>query len=166
MCSNISSCHRVAIGPGDRLKHLAVRDPRTPVAQNCTALMCAAQAHLPKTVKALVDGGADVHMQSGTKYKTATALHLAVNTRWGRSDDEVEAGAATVQALINGGCLIDAKTDNQWTALEFAATNGIEEAVKLLLAAGADPLSKDEVSRVLVCVCRCAAQVTCVHSVV
>lgn len=48
-----------------------------------------------------------------------------------------------IKALVKSGCRISGKDNNGWTPLHWAAFYGKEEAVKLLLVLGADPLSKN-----------------------
>lgn len=83
-----------------------------------------------ETVRALIDGGADIE---GRSMDDLTPLHAAA---WGGH-------ASAVYALVASGADINAKTDDYFqTPLERAATSGDAETVQALLAAGVKVTSR------------------------
>lgn len=91
-----------------------------------TALMMAAYKHKREEVDALLAKGAKVN-QSGW-----TALHYAASA----------GDLAIMKVFLERGAKVDAFAPTNITPLMFAAREGQEEAVKLLLSAGADPALK------------------------
>jgi len=87
-----------------------------------TALMMAAYKHKREAVDALLAKGAKVN-QSGW-----TALHYAASA----------GDLPIMQLFLARGAKVDAYAPTNITPLMFAAREGQEEAVKLLLASGAD----------------------------
>ncbi len=94
-----------------------------------TALMLASEEGHMKTVRALLDCGANVHAEDegGT-----TALIYACCHK------------ETVEALLDGGAEIDAENDEGVTALLCAATEGETETAKLLIDKGANKEAANE----------------------
>ena len=120
----------------------------------------AAESGDADVLKAFIDEGADVDAASGS----ITPLQLARNVRIVKllidAGANVNAGAKTglgpplnrasglgdadsISALIKAGAKVNNKTSDGITALMLAAEHGNSEAVKILLAAGADALAKD-----------------------
>ena len=91
-----------------------------------TALMMAAYKHKREAVDALLASGARVN-QNGW-----TALHYAASA----------GDIPVMQAFLARGATVDACAPTNITPLMFAAREGQEEAVRLLLASGADPALK------------------------
>ena len=91
-----------------------------------TALMMAAYKHKREAVDALLVKGAKVN-QSGW-----TALHYAASA----------GDIPIMQVFLQRGAKVDAFAPTNITPLMFAAREGQEEAVKLLLASGADAALK------------------------
>ena len=90
-------------------------------------MIAALKGHL-ELVKKLIDRGADIN-------KTGWApLHYAATT----------GQLAIMQLLLDQNAYIDAESPNGTTPLMMAAHYGTPEAVKLLLAAGADPSLKNQ----------------------
>lgn len=87
-----------------------------------TALMMAAYKHKQAAVEALLAKGAKVN-QSGW-----TALHYAASA----------GDLPIMKILLDRDAVVDARAPANITPLMFAAREGQEEAVKLLLASGAD----------------------------
>lgn len=93
-----------------------------------TALMMAAYKHKQANVEAMLAKGAKVN-QSGW-----TALHYAAS-----------AGDLPIMRLfLARQAVVDARAPTNITPLMFAAREGQEEAVKLLLASGANPSLKSD----------------------
>jgi ankyrin repeat protein len=98
---------------------------------NRTALMLSAFNGHTTIAQALLDAGASVHARDITK---RTALMYAAT---GPNPD-------TVQALLSAGSEVNATDGHEdWTALMFAAAEGHQKVVDLLLANKADPTLKD-----------------------
>lgn len=91
-----------------------------------TALMMAAYKHKRVEVDALLAKGAKVN-QSGW-----TALHYAASA----------GDIPIMKVFLERGAKVDAFAPTNITPLMFAAREGQEEAVRLLLSAGADPTLK------------------------
>src|SRR5436190_5805191 len=89
-----------------------------------TALMQAAAFSSTDVVRVMLDGGADVNAAS---QGGATALMWATGN------------AATVRLLLDRGASVNAAMRDGTTALVTAARRGNVEAMRLLLARGADP---------------------------
>ncbi len=100
-----------------------------------TALMYAALYASPATLQLVLDSGADVN---AANTNGSTAL------MWATSD------FAKVRLLLDRGAAVDAKTKDGTTAFVAAAQRGNVEAMRLLLARGANPkASAAEVSSLL-----------------
>ena len=91
-----------------------------------TALMMAAYKHNREAVDALLAKGAKVN-QTGW-----TPLHYAASA----------GDLAIMKVFLERGAKVDALAPTNITPLMFAAREGQEEAVRLLLASGADPSLK------------------------
>jgi ankyrin repeat protein len=94
-----------------------------------TALMYAAARHLTAMIQILVNKGADVNAQNNAG---STAL---MNTAG--AIDSVD-DPQTVQAVLDNGADPDKFDHEGFTALMHAAENGLNGAVRVLIAAGAD----------------------------
>ena len=86
-----------------------------------TILQLAAKNGQTKTVKALIDLGAN----SKASNNGWTALHIAAE----------KGHTETVQILLESGADFEAKDDKKWTALHFAAKNGHAKTVEILTQA-------------------------------
>jgi len=102
----------------------AETDPNARDDAGATALMWAAAVGSPDVLRVLLDRGADVNAATGAG---ATAL------MWATGD------AGKVRVLIDRGATVGAVTRDGTTALVTAARRGNLEAMRVLLAAGADP---------------------------
>lgn len=94
-----------------------------------TALMRAASEGAPKTVRLLIERGADM---SATDFAGKTALHYAAN--YSASVGCLE----RIQQLVDAGADVNARSHSGDTPLICAARAGWVPVVRLLLAAGAD----------------------------
>jgi ankyrin repeat protein len=95
-----------------------------------TALMYAAALATPACLRILIDAGADVN---ATSRAGATALIWAAGDR------------SKILLLLDRGAHIDARSKDGTTTLVSAARRGNTEAMRMLLASGADPkASADE----------------------
>lgn len=94
-----------------------------------TPLLWAAQEAHPETVSALLRLGANLHarLENGQN-----VLHLAAGSV------HYERAAPTLKRLIDAGARVDADDGTGFTALHQAAVRGNADAVRLLLACGAD----------------------------
>ncbi|MEW6363238.1 MAG: ankyrin repeat domain-containing protein [Acidobacteriota bacterium] len=109
------------------LSHGANANARNNV--GATALMSAALDGKADIVQALVTGGADVDAVNNSG---ETALMM------------VKGSAAVARVLIDARANVGLKSQYGSTALMQAARSGKEDAVRLLLYAGADPHARDE----------------------
>ena len=94
---------------------------------NVTALMIASWNGNVDAINVLLNAGADPHIADANGY---TCLHNAVS---GDCSKEV------LQEIISHNANINATNKNNVTALMIACWNGNEEAINVLLSAGADP---------------------------
>ena len=101
-------------------------DPNTRDDIGATALMHAAAFASPGVLRILLDGGADVNASSNGE---ATALMWATGE------------AANVGLLLDRGAAVNARRKDGTTALITAARRGNVDAMRMLLAHGADPKS-------------------------
>ena len=99
-----------------------------------TELQAAVRAGDSALVGELIDGGADVDVQTDGGW---TALHDAVE--YGSTD--------IVELLLDAGADADIQDDDGWTALHDAAYFGSADIVELLLDAGADADIEDDAGR-------------------
>ena len=95
----------------------------------------AAASGEPRLVEILIAEGADVNSRDG---KGRTPLHYGAASTYSKVSDYNTDPTATIKVLIAAGADVDARADNGATALYAAAAKGNTEAVKLLLAEGAD----------------------------
>src|SRR5450830_748499 len=100
----------------------------TPATNGNTALMLAAYKHKQALVEALLAKGAKVN-QAGW-----TALHYAASA----------GDLPIMKILFDRQAVVDARATTNITPLMFAAREGQEEAVRLLLSWGADPGLKSD----------------------
>jgi len=110
-----------------------------------TPLQFAAMYSCASAMEVLVKAGAKVTAKVpyvenavGGRPKGTTALHLAVYSPGFLDDDGVARYRRAIDTLIRAGAPIDAADEHGATALHIASHNASPEAVKLLLAAGAD----------------------------
>ena len=90
------------------------------------ALMAAARTGNVDVVKSLLSHGAAVDATERWHQQTALMWAAAANS------------AATVQALLDAGADVKAKSEGGFTALHYAARAGALDAARVLLTAGAD----------------------------
>lgn len=109
-----------------------------------TALIraCDAAVPSPKTVKELLDAGANTNHEANNGKTALFYLVSRQDRRGGTSGVE-----AIFNLLVGGGAGLDSKAKDGDTLLMCAARNGDSEAVHLLLAAGADPKGRDKDGR-------------------
>ncbi|MFZ4877660.1 ankyrin repeat domain-containing protein [Janthinobacterium sp. Mn2066] len=100
----------------------------TPAANGNTALMLAAYRHKQALVEALLAKGAKVNQPGWT------ALHYAASA----------GDLPIMKILFDRQAAVDARATTNITPLMFAAREGQEEAVRLLLSWGADPSLKSD----------------------
>jgi len=86
----------------------------------------------PKTVKLLLDRGADVAQAARNPMKIQ-ALHSAVTNSF-----------ESVKMLVDAGAPVNAKQDKGWAALHEAVNRGDVEMTRYLLAHGADPKQQND----------------------
>ena len=132
-----------AVKSGDTAKANAMlqggADSNARDASGATALMLAATAGNLEIVKTLLAGGADV---KATDELGWTALMKAVY-----NSDLDQGFPEVVQALIEAGADVEAQIVYATRPLMLAAGYGEAGVVEVLLAAGADPLAKNEGGR-------------------
>ena len=97
-----------------------------------TALMVAAMSGNEPAVKELLAQGADVSLRNE---EGMTALAHAVQAQGDNSP--------VMELLIRAGSEVDSRAEREMTPLMDAALRGCSWAVKVLLAAGADPAARD-----------------------
>ena len=118
--------------PAPRVVDVLLRWPKTQVesrnASDESPLMLAALRGHTDLVKKLIDRGADVNKTGWTPlHYAATNGHLEI-----------------MNLLLEHHAYIDAESPNATTPLMMAAHYGSADAVRLLLAAGADPTLKNQ----------------------
>jgi ankyrin repeat protein len=101
-----------------------------------TALHVAAAAHRPAIARALVAAGAGV---AARNRRGAAPLHYAVDGGPGHPHWDRAAQVATIAALLAAGADVDVTDKGGVTPLHRAVRNRCADAVRTLLAAGADP---------------------------
>jgi ankyrin repeat protein len=94
-----------------------------------TALMYAAARHLPGMIQILMKHGADINAQNNAG---TTALMNTAGAIDSVDDPE------TVQAMLDSGAPCNHSNHDGYTALMYAAEQGLNGAVRVLMAAGAD----------------------------
>ena len=97
--------------------------------KNETALIAAAFEGHNKCIDLLLNAGADVNVMTSGRYKHFTALHAAVESK----------NVKCLELLLKTGADVN-KTGREFlevTALSLASRKGLDEAVKLLIEAGA-----------------------------
>jgi RHS repeat-associated protein len=107
-------------------------DPDVARADGITPIMAAAQEGDLTSLRTLIRAGADVNratFEDGT-----TALHLSAR------DDDTD----VVSTLLEAGAHVDKPSVRGDTALHYAATRGADGAIRILLAAGADPAHRND----------------------
>ncbi len=97
-------------------------------------LLGAAMMNRPKTIKWLIDHGANVHVIGG--FDNSPALHKAISN-YDNANPMLR--AKTVKVLIEAGCDIEQIDSEQFTPLMSAANYGCFESVRVLLEAKANP---------------------------
>lgn len=102
-------------------------DPNTTLPEGETALMTAARTGAVDVLRLLLDRGADPRAREG--WRGQTALHWAA----------AENHARAIHTLIERGADVDERSAAGWSALLYAVRAGRGDAVRALLAAGADP---------------------------
>jgi len=109
-----------------------------------TPLALAAEVNSLDAVRALVDGGADVHIP--TEHNT-TPLMLAAGAGTEslrpRAPDERAMAVETVKFLVDRGASVNAVGQFGWTALHSASMQGLNDVIELLAAKGAKLDVKD-----------------------
>lgn len=104
------------------------------LADSSSDLVAAAIEGQTDTLNALINGGADVESDGGTAMISAAFSALERQGNGGSFDTQVEA----VQMLVNAGADANTQLENGLTALMLMAILGQADAVRDLLAAGAD----------------------------
>ena len=102
-------------------------DPNTTLPEGETALMTAARTGAVDVLRLLLDRGADPRAREG--WRGQTALHWAA----------AENHARAIHTLVERGADVDERSAAGWSALLYAVRAGRGDAVRALLAAGADP---------------------------
>lgn len=124
-----------AAGDAERARALVDEDPSRANAvagDGFTPLGLAAFFKRPEVVRLLLDRGADPAM-AARNANAFTPLHAAVATDAGPRDIGI------VNALLEAGAQMNARSGEGGTPLHTAAFTGDAEVVELLLARGADP---------------------------
>lgn len=101
-------------------------DPNATLPEGETALMTAARTGKADALKVLLAHGANVHAKEGWKAQTALM--------WAAAENHAEA----VKMLTEVGADINARANGGFTPLLFAVRAGASDAVRVLLAAGAN----------------------------
>jgi ankyrin repeat protein len=99
-------------------------NPNTPIATGVTPLMTCAKSGSVDAVKRLVEFGAAIEARETDQHQTALM--------WAAAEHQLGA----VQALIDAHADLKAHSKAGFTAMHFAARQGDQEMVQLLLAAG------------------------------
>jgi len=107
---------------------------QTTLADTTSDLVDAATEGQTNTIQALLSGGADLRAAGGTAVISAAYSALERQGNGESFDDQVEA----VRILVNAGADPNAHLDNGITTLMLMAILGQADAVRDLLAAGAD----------------------------
>jgi ankyrin repeat protein len=109
-----------------------------------TPLALAAEINNLDAVRALVDGGADLHIPTE---QNTTPLMLAAGAGTEslrpRAPDERATAVETVKFLIDRGASVNAVGQFGWTALHSASMQGLNDVIELLAAKGAKLDVKD-----------------------
>jgi len=130
------------VGDADRIRQLAAKD-RAPIdafgEDGFHPLGLAAFFKRPQAVRALLDLGADPHLES--RPAGFTPLHSAI------ADDSGAAAKEIVRMLLDAGADPNARSATGGTPLHTAAFTGDVTMVRLLLAAGASPAVEDTKGR-------------------
>lgn len=136
-------------------------DPNQPDAQGRLALVTALQEASPRSVKALLQSGR-VDLNARNRAGETALMMAALKGELELCRQLLETGAAAdhegwtplhyaaaqeesriVELLLARGVKVDAESPNRTTPLMMAAGYGSEEAVRLLLKAGADPTRRN-----------------------
>jgi len=99
-------------------------NPNTPIATGVTPLMTCAKSGSVDAVKRLVEYGAAIEASEPDQHQTALM--------WAAAEHQLK----VVQALIDAHADLKAHSKAGFTAMHFAARQGDQEMVQLLLAAG------------------------------
>ena len=99
-------------------------NPNTPIATGVTPLMTCAKSGSVDAVKRLIEYGAAIDAKEPDQHQTALM--------WAAAEHQLD----VVQALIDAHADLKAHSKAGFTAMHFAARQGDQEMVQLLLAAG------------------------------
>jgi ankyrin repeat protein len=99
-------------------------NPNTPIATGVTPLMTCAKSGSVDAVKRLVEYGAAIEARETDQHQTALM--------WAAAEHQL----GVVQALVDAHADLKAHSKAGFTAMHFAARQGDQEMVRLLLAAG------------------------------
>jgi uncharacterized protein len=109
-----------------RLLLKAGANPNTPIATGETPLMTCAKTGNVEAVRSLIESGANVNAKEPSQQQTAIM--------WAAAEHHTD----VVKTLIDAHADLNGHTKQGFTVLHFAAREGDEKTVKLLLAAGMD----------------------------
>jgi ankyrin repeat protein len=98
-----------------------------------TVLGLAVQSGNLDKIKFILDAGADIN------YQTSSGYDVLINAMYGRDIAKDENLIAIINLLIQRGAKVNGVTSYGESALRVASDKGRFDAVKILLAAGADP---------------------------
>ncbi len=118
-------------------------DVNQAVAENRTPLSMAAWAGKSESLQLLLDAGASATIDVPDSYEGVTALHAAVIA----CRTEYSASPENVAALLSAGADVNLADKDGWTPLHSCAVYNLPDLVPMLLAAGANPLQRDNLDQ-------------------